>query len=62
MSSAIFRAAPNILLADFDQDAEDPVMIGQTQKAFRVGDGGEPRLDSDPALPQQFHHGRRVGF
>jgi len=51
-----------ILFLDFNQDAENPSVIGKVHKALRIGDGGKPRLDPDPAMPKQFHDGRRVGF
>ena len=51
-----------ILLLDFNQDAEDPAVIGEVHKALCIDDRGEPRLDCDPAMPKQFHDGRRVGF
>jgi len=51
-----------LLLADFDQDAENPIMVWQPQKAFSVGARGEPGLDSDPALREQRHDGRCVGL
>ena len=39
----------DVLLGDFDQHAErEPAQI-QRRQAFRVGDGGEPRLDANSA-------------
>ena len=39
-----------ILLADFDQDPEGAGVIGEGDKALRVGDGCEPGLDADAAV------------
>ena len=51
-----------VLLLDFNQDAENPVVVVKVHKALRIDHGGETSLDPDSAMSKQFHHGRRVGL